>query len=194
MKEEAAPVHSKTVEDMALYNQLGVPSTATFDEIKKAYRKKAIILHPDKNLNDPEAGAKFQALGEAYQILSNPQTRTAYDLKGKEAVNESGLFDSAQLYQIIFGSERFEGYVGELSLLSMKDAISGKTPEEMQNKMSTAEKTMKLRQKKREVSCAVKLAALLEQYVNDSSEEFISFKTTIYAEAKGSRNFNSRIK
>jgi curved DNA-binding protein CbpA len=64
---------------MALYNQLGVQSNATYDEIKKAYRKLAIQLHPDKNINDPNASQKFQSLGEAYQVLSNPQLRAAYD-------------------------------------------------------------------------------------------------------------------
>jgi DnaJ-class molecular chaperone len=64
---------------MALYNQLGVQSNAAYDEIKKAYRKLAIQLHPDKNINDPNASQKFQSLGEAYQVLSNPQLRAAYD-------------------------------------------------------------------------------------------------------------------
>lgn len=71
------------VADMRLYNVLQISSVATGDDIKKAYRKKAIQLHPDKNPNDEKASERFQELGEAYQILSNPKLRAAYDQKGK---------------------------------------------------------------------------------------------------------------
>jgi hypothetical protein len=57
---------------------------ATDIELKKAYRKLAIKFHPDKNLSDPDAGAKFQAIGEAYQILSDPDLRANYDKYGKK--------------------------------------------------------------------------------------------------------------
>ena len=54
-----------------LYSTLGIESGATQEDIKKAYRKKAIEFHPDKNPNDKIAEAKFKKAAEAYEILGN---------------------------------------------------------------------------------------------------------------------------
>ena len=51
------------------YEVLGVEKSATADEIKKAYRKKAIQYHPDKNPGDKEAEEKFKAVAEAYECI-----------------------------------------------------------------------------------------------------------------------------
>lgn len=59
------------------YSILEVPHDASPDEIKKAYRRRAIELHPDKNPDDLQATEKFQELQEAYECLSNPQVRTS---------------------------------------------------------------------------------------------------------------------
>lgn len=64
------------------YEVLGVEKTATADEIKKAYRKKAIQYHPDKNPGDKEAEEKFKEAAEAYDVLSNPDKRARYDQFG----------------------------------------------------------------------------------------------------------------
>ena len=61
------------------YNILGVSKNSSDDEIKKAYRKKAMELHPDKNPNNPEAEAKFKEAAEAYDTLSNPEKKSSYD-------------------------------------------------------------------------------------------------------------------
>jgi molecular chaperone DnaJ len=64
------------------YNILGVNKNSSDDEIKKAYRKKAMELHPDKNPNNPEAEAKFKEAAEAYDTLSNPEKKSSYDRYG----------------------------------------------------------------------------------------------------------------
>lgn len=108
------------VVDTTYYDALGVPPTATELEIKKAYRKLAITTHPDKNPGDETAHARFQAIGEAYQVLSNDELRKQYDKFGKDqAVPGGGFEDPAQFFTMIFGGEAFVDLIGEISL--MKD-------------------------------------------------------------------------
>lgn len=64
------------------YEVLEVEKTASVDEIKKAYRKKAIQYHPDKNPGDKVAEEKFKEAAEAYDVLSNPDKRARYDQFG----------------------------------------------------------------------------------------------------------------
>lgn len=73
------------------YDILGVSKSATADEIKKAYRKQALEWHPDRHKDDKEAAEKrFKEINEAYQILSNPQKKAAYDQYGHAAFTPGG--------------------------------------------------------------------------------------------------------
>ncbi len=72
------------------YDVLGVDSDASQDEIKKAYRKKAMQYHPDRNPDDPEAEQKFKQASEAYDVLSDPQTRKRYDRYGEAGLGQDG--------------------------------------------------------------------------------------------------------
>ena len=74
------------------YEVLEVPKTATAEEIKKAYRKKAIQYHPDKNPGDKEAEEKFKEAAEAYEVLSDPQKRARYDQYGFAGMGGQGGF------------------------------------------------------------------------------------------------------
>lgn len=68
------------------YEILEVPRAATADEIKKAYRKKAVQYHPDKNPGDAEAEKRFKEISEAYEVLSDEKKRQTYDRFGKEGL------------------------------------------------------------------------------------------------------------
>src|SRR2546427_9421182 len=67
------------------YDGLGMDRNAGEEEIKKAYRKLAVKYHPDKNPGDKTAEERFKELGEAYEVLSDPQKREAYDQYGHAA-------------------------------------------------------------------------------------------------------------
>jgi molecular chaperone DnaJ len=72
------------------YEVLGVARTATDAELKSAFRKKAMECHPDRHPGDAAAEARFKELNEAYQILSDPQKRPAYDRMGHAAFEQGG--------------------------------------------------------------------------------------------------------
>ena len=93
------------------YEILEVARDANGDTIKKSYRKLAVKFHPDKNLGDPTAEDKFKELGEAYEALSDPDKRAAYDRYGHAAFNGGGggrhsgggFHDPMDLFSQVFG-------------------------------------------------------------------------------------------
>ncbi|PIA51774.1 hypothetical protein AQUCO_01100564v1 [Aquilegia coerulea] len=93
------------------YETLGVPKSASQDELKKAYKKAAIKNHPDKG-GDPE---KFKELAHAYDILSNPEKREVYDQYGEDAVNDigggggHGGHNPFDIFESFFGGGGFGG-------------------------------------------------------------------------------------
>ncbi len=92
------------------YTILGVPRTASDAEVKRAFRKLAQQWHPDVN-RDSGADERFKEINEAYQVLSDPQRRQAYDMFGAAGVNGSGGFAGSQQG---FGgfSDLFDAFVG----------------------------------------------------------------------------------
>jgi curved DNA-binding protein len=83
------------------YQILGVPRTASAEEIRSAYRKLAMKYHPDRNPNDKQAEERFKEINEAYQALSDPQKRARYDQVGHsyrewERSGRPGGFDWSQ--------------------------------------------------------------------------------------------------
>lgn len=102
------------------YEVLGVSKSASADEIKKAYRKKAIQYHPDKNPGDKEAEEKFKEAAEAYEVLSDEQKRAQYDQFGHSAPGGFGghagggfsMDDIFSQFGDIFGGGGFGGFGG----------------------------------------------------------------------------------
>jgi molecular chaperone DnaJ len=72
------------------YEVLGVGKEASVEQIKKAYRKRAVEFHPDKNSDDASAEKKFKEVGEAYEVLSDDQKKAAYDQMGHAAFEQGG--------------------------------------------------------------------------------------------------------
>ncbi|ODQ79811.1 hypothetical protein BABINDRAFT_8009 [Babjeviella inositovora NRRL Y-12698] len=107
------------VNDTEYYDALGIEPTATQIEIKKAYRRRAMETHPDKHPNDPTAAARFQAIGEAYQVLQDPELRKNYDQFGKtdQSVPDAGFDDPSEFFSTMFGGESFKSWIGELTML-----------------------------------------------------------------------------
>ncbi|GAB4423669.1 MAG: molecular chaperone DnaJ [Bacteroidia bacterium] len=100
------------------YDVLGVSKTATKDELKKAYRKKAMEYHPDKNPGNAEAEAKFKEAAEAYEVLNDDQKRSAYDrfghagLGGSTGSRQASYEDIFSQFSDIFGDSGFSDIFG----------------------------------------------------------------------------------
>lgn len=100
------------------YEVLGIPKTATQDEIKKSYRKLAMKYHPDRNPDNKEAEEKFKEAAEAYEMLSNEQKRSQYDQFGHAGMEGMGGFGAGGMnmddifsqFGDIFGSMFGEGF------------------------------------------------------------------------------------
>ena len=138
LKKEAATLGSasgsagpeKAVKDREYYDLLKVSTNASAADLKKAYYREARICHPDKNPDDPDAARRFQALGHAYQTLSNEQSRAAYDKHGKpDAASNSTMemslsdIDPTIFFAVMFGSEAVRSYVGDLWIAEKADSL-----------------------------------------------------------------------
>jgi len=106
------------------YEVLGVERTASEEEIKKSYRKLAVKYHPDKNPGDKAAEEKFKELSEAYEALSDPQKKAAYDQYGHAAFDPrarrgfggGGFHDPFEIFREVFsgggGGSIFDEFFG----------------------------------------------------------------------------------
>ena len=101
------------------YEVLGVKKGATDDEIKRSFKRLAMKYHPDRN-KEADAGEKFREINEAYQVLSDPAKRQAYDAGGFSAVDGSRADDGG------FGGFGGFGGAGCLSLLTSSRAFSAR--------------------------------------------------------------------
>jgi len=96
------------------YTTLGIPKTASKDDVKKAYKKLAKKWHPDKNpINQEEATKKFKEVSEAYQVLVDDSKRRTYDREGKDGLNPGGSNKSSKQRADNFNFPRPSDYYPE---------------------------------------------------------------------------------
>lgn len=117
------------------YEILGVPRTASLDEIKKAYRQLAMRYHPDKNPGNKEAEEKFKEISTAYAVLSDADKRAKYDQFGHAAFEQQGggqyaQVDPMDLFRSIFGGGRaggsiFDGIFGGMGGFGGEQVLRG---------------------------------------------------------------------
>ncbi len=129
------------------YEVLGVERTANDDQLKAAFRKLALKWHPDRNAGDASSEARFKEINEAYEILKDPEKRSAYDRFGHAAFEQGGIggthgfagdFGSSfsDLFEGIFGmgghrstrAERASDLRYDMEI-TLEEAFAGKTAE-----------------------------------------------------------------
>mmetsp|Transcript_5512 Transcript_5512/g.13391 ORF Transcript_5512/g.13391 Transcript_5512/m.13391 type:complete len:645 (+) Transcript_5512:15-1949(+) len=150
-----------------LYELLGVSPDANDKEIKLAYYKRARDLHPDKNPDDPNAEARFKALSEAYQVLSNPEKRKIYDHLGAAGLEQQGFNpdDFKVFIRTLFGGEEFEEILGDVcSLPAFKEMMDAMIRGQEKPEQSEDEEKRKAREElKRNEAAARHEASRLDE-------------------------------
>ena len=148
------------VKDTKLYDILGVAPNASDAKIKKAYYKKALTCHPDKFPNDAAKKVEFQAISGAYAVLSDPQSKARYDSTGEE--NAENAMDPSVFFAMIFGSEAFSEYVGELKVAQLANGEGDDAPDDAE---------LAFRQRRRCVELASKLVKRIQDRVDGADKD-----------------------
>lgn len=168
--EKAGASSSPAVKDTEYYDVLGVPTDATESKIKRAYYIQARKWHPDKNPSE-EAKVKFQAIGEAYQVLSDERLRRVYDEKGKDGLSGDKTevsidsVDPSLIFTFLFGNDSFDDIVGRLQLVTQ--TLVGGSPEVAVK--FTRDQMVEL-ERRRVVRLAVSLRNRIQAFVDGDAE------------------------
>lgn len=104
------------MEQRDYYDILGIANDASYKQVRDAYRKLALVHHPDRNRNNPEAAERMKAINESYAVLSDPQKRREYDeLRKTYGSSASGQFRRTHSDQDIFRGSDIRQIFEELS-------------------------------------------------------------------------------
>ena len=151
------------------YEVLEVTKDSTVEEIKKAYRKKAIQYHPDKNPDDKEAEEKFKEAAEAYDVLSNPDKRARYDQFGHAgmsgAAGNGGPFGGGMSMDDIFSmfGDIFGGHGGGFGGFSGFGGFGGGG--QQQRRFRGSDLRVKVKLNLKEISTGAEKKFKLKKYV-----------------------------
>lgn len=160
----------KAVKDTYYYDLLGLDSTATISAVQRRYMIIARKFTPERCGANPQAQHKFQQIGEAYVVLTNPELRERYDRLGREglfalqdAEDKNEKVDLTGLYGRLYGSEKFDDYIGRLAAVT---SASITEPKESTLSLSDA----RMLQKRRVTRLALKLAERLDKWAVEKME------------------------
>ena len=126
----------------------------------RSVRPSFLPQHPDKNPGDARASEQFTQISEAYQVLADSNLRARYDRHGAAALDVN-FMDAGVFFTMLFGSERFEPYIGKLALAAAAS---------MEGSLSMHR--LQIRQQKREVELAQRLVEHIRPYMDGEVEMF----------------------
>jgi curved DNA-binding protein CbpA len=157
------------VKDTYYYDKLGLDPSVDSDMIKRRYFIIARKFSPDRaGAKNPQAQQEFAEIGRAYTILMNPDLRAKYDRVGRDMLwqeeEEPPEVDPFMLYTLLFGSEKFNDYIGRLAAVT-----SIRVGDESQSKITLAK--ARLLQKRRVTRLALKLAERLQAWAEDGLKD-----------------------
>jgi len=168
MVDNTSSVVAGKVKETEYYDDLGIGTDADEKKVKHAYFVSARKWHPDRN-GSSEAKEKFQAIGEAYQVLSDPKLRAAYDKEGKDGLSgdkagvSPGTVDPALVFTFLFGSDSFNDVIGRLQVVTQTMAGDPK-------ETRIGEEELLELERRRVIRLAVKLHARVQLYVEGQEE------------------------
>uniref|UniRef100_A0A7S0ZZJ6 J domain-containing protein n=1 Tax=Noctiluca scintillans TaxID=2966 RepID=A0A7S0ZZJ6_NOCSC len=178
----------RSVADMHYYDQLQLHPGASQQEVRRAYFHMSKKWHPDKT-SAQGAKERFQAISEAYQVLSDPDRRRAYDSKGRKGAGE-GFVDAKIFFGVLFGSDALEQFIGKLRLSDVfgSEGLNGDEGDDREDtgldflRHFTSSDKSEAQQTRRQVQLSVDLAARLEEYVHGGDREM--FCSASHAEVR----------
>mmetsp|Transcript_22268 Transcript_22268/g.24807 ORF Transcript_22268/g.24807 Transcript_22268/m.24807 type:complete len:566 (+) Transcript_22268:39-1736(+) len=157
------------VKDMYYYDKLGLDPDVDSSVIKRRYFNIARKFSPDRSGANPEAQTEFKEIGRAYTVLMNPELRAKYDLVGRDGLwdeddDDEPDVDPMMLYTLLFGSEKFNDYIGKLAAVS-----SARIGPEVSSTLNMSKS--RLLQKRRVTRLALVLAERLQKWAEDGTPD-----------------------